>query len=73
MKASRNPSHQPSGAFRVRTIELILSVTELNVWPGAITGGTPLPTTARFGSSTGSRLSVIYSPSSGLTFRTAAR
>ncbi len=35
------PIHQPNGVFRVRTIELILSVTEPNVWPGAMTGGVP--------------------------------
>src|SRR5262249_5370003 len=55
----KNPSHHPSGARLVRTIELILSVTEPNVWPGAITGGTPVPTMASFGSSMGARLSAI--------------
>src|SRR2546421_5029655 len=39
IEARPNPSHQPSGVFRVRTIELILSVTVPNVCPGAITGG----------------------------------
>src|SRR6202042_2886682 len=36
--ATRNPIHQLIGVLRVRTIEAILSVTELNVYPGAITG-----------------------------------
>src|ERR1700691_1572314 len=44
--ARRNPTHQLIGVLRVRTIEAILSVTEPNVYPGAITGGTPVPTTA---------------------------
>src|SRR5207248_2138129 len=57
--ATRNPSHQPNGALRVSTIELILSVTDPNVCPGAITGGTPVPTTAAFGSSIGARLSAM--------------
>src|SRR5438477_13139026 len=35
------PSHQPHGARRLRTIELILSVTEAKVYPGPITGGGP--------------------------------
>jgi hypothetical protein len=43
------------------------------VCPGAITGGVPEPTTAWSGSSMGGRESGIYSPSSGFTFRTAAR
>ena len=54
-----NPAHQPIGVFRVSTIELILSVTVLNVCPGAITSGVPAPTMARFGSSMGLRLSDI--------------
>src|SRR5581483_4174638 len=37
--ATRKPIHQPTGVLRVRTIELILSVTEPSVWPGAMTGG----------------------------------
>ena len=36
---TKNPAHQPREVFRVRTIELILSVTVLNVWPGAMIGG----------------------------------
>jgi len=77
--ASRNPTHQPTGVLRVRTIALILSVTEPNVYPDAITGGVPLPTTAWFGSSIGIRPSVMFdgrqghSPSSGFTFLNAAR
>ena len=38
----RSRANQPSGVLRVRTIALILSVTEPNVWPGAITGGVPV-------------------------------
>ena len=33
-----NPMNHPTGVFRFRTIELILSVTDANVSPGAITG-----------------------------------
>src|ERR1700733_7634857 len=58
-KAIRKPSHQPIGVLRVRTIALILSVTVMNVCPGAITAGGPAPTTARFGSSIGWRLSAM--------------
>jgi ABC-type nitrate/sulfonate/bicarbonate transport system permease component len=47
------PAYQPSGVFRVRTIELIWSVTVPKVCPGAITGGRPAPTIAWFGSSIG--------------------
>ena len=47
------PTYQPIGVLRVRTIALILSVTEPNVCPGAITGGRPAPTIAWFGSSMG--------------------
>jgi hypothetical protein len=36
---TRKPAHQPRDVLRVRTIELILSVTVVNVWPGAMTGG----------------------------------
>jgi hypothetical protein len=32
-----NPMNQPTGVFRFNTIELILSVTEANVSPGATT------------------------------------
>src|SRR5688572_29599976 len=39
MKAMPNPNHHPRPVFRVRTIALILSVTDPNVWPGAMTGG----------------------------------
>src|SRR5437899_11416778 len=35
--AEPKPSHQPIGVLRARTIELILSVTDPNVCPGAIT------------------------------------
>ena len=41
-----NPMIHHFGGRRCRTIELILSVTEPNVWPGAITAGVPEPTTA---------------------------
>src|ERR1700676_1470165 len=37
--AKPKPAYQPNDVFRVRTIELILSVTVLNVCPGAITTG----------------------------------
>src|SRR5262245_31785928 len=40
------PTYQPLDVGCVRTIELILSVTEPKVWPGPITGGvvgTPSP------------------------------
>src|SRR5581483_3882265 len=60
--AARKPSHQPSGVRRVSTIELILSVTDPKVWPGAITGGTPVPTTAWFGSSIRARESATVVP-----------
>src|SRR5262245_56008116 len=49
--AIRNPNHQPGGVRRASTIALILSVTEPNVWPGAMTGGVPVATTAWSGSS----------------------
>src|SRR5580765_1485005 len=55
--AAPNPAYHHSGVRRVRTIELILSVTVLSVCPGAITAGVPAPTIARFGSSMGCRLS----------------
>ena len=68
------PAYQPIGVCRVSTIALILSVTVPKVCPGAITGG-------RAGAD--DRLVRIvdwaagcrppYSPSSGFTFRTAAR
>jgi hypothetical protein len=44
--ARPKPRYQPSDVFRVRTIELILSVTEPNVCPGAMTGGRPVPAIA---------------------------
>jgi hypothetical protein len=49
--AVSRPRYQLMGVRRVRTIELILSVTELNVCPGAITGTVPVPVTACSGSS----------------------
>ena len=39
-----NPMNHPTGVFRFSTIELILSVTEANVSPGAITGAVASPT-----------------------------
>ena len=63
------PTYQPSGVLRVRTIELILSVTVPKVWPGAMTGGGP----CRRASSDPLRRRPRYSPSSGFTLRTAAR
>ena len=51
MRRTRTTSRR--GVLRVRTIALILSVTDPNVYPGAITGGVPLPTTAWLGSSIG--------------------
>src|SRR5215218_10423230 len=47
------PAYHHIGVRRPRTIELILSVTVPKVWPGAITGGVPLPATAGRGSSIG--------------------
>ena len=44
--ATLKPAYQPSDVFRVRTIELILSVTVPKVCPGAITGGRPVPAIA---------------------------
>src|SRR5262245_5020763 len=38
-----NPTYQPRGVGRVSTIELILSVTEANVCPGARTGNASVP------------------------------
>ena len=37
--AIANPTHHARGVRRVSTIELIRSVTEAMVWPGATTGG----------------------------------
>ena len=37
--AMPKPNHHPSDVLRVRTIALILSVTDPKVWPGAMTGG----------------------------------
>src|SRR5581483_2566027 len=72
-KANRKPTHQPTGVRRASTIELILSVTEPKVCPGAMTADVAEPTTAALGSSMGIRSSATYSPISGLTFRMAAR
>src|SRR6202162_1040351 len=60
-KASRNPAHQPIGVLRVRTIELILSVTLLHVYPGGIPGGVPVPMTAALGFDDGVSRSSITS------------
>ena len=38
MKEIRKPIHQPMGVRRWSVSELILSVTEANVWPGWMTG-----------------------------------
>ena len=74
INAVPKPRYQPIGVLRVSTIALILSVTVLNVCPGAITGGLPAPTAPGWGSPHGNHGSrPPYSPSSGLTFRTAAR
>ena len=62
-----------AASCRVRTIELILSVTEPKVCPGAMTGGVPAPAIGVSGSSIGCSDRPRYSPSSGFTFRTAAR
>ena len=37
--AIAKPMNQPIGVRFVRTIALILSVTDAKVWPGAMTGG----------------------------------
>src|SRR5262249_9258022 len=73
--AVAKPAYQPNGVRRARTIALMLSVTDPNVYPGAMTGGTPDPTTACIGSSIGGIDWSIaaQSPSSGFMFRIAAR
>src|SRR5262245_36386786 len=43
MKETAKPIHQPRGGRRVRTIALILSVTEPNVWPGPMTAPSAEP------------------------------
>ncbi len=45
-KAKPKPAYHPIEVLRVRTIELILSVTVPKVCPGAITIGRPVPATA---------------------------
>ena len=57
--AVRKPRYQPSGVLRVRTIALILSVTDPKVCPGAMTGGVP----AMSVSSIGGTLSAMSSSS----------
>src|SRR5262245_14279672 len=59
--AIRKPIHQPGGVLRARTIALILSVTEPNVCPGAISGGVPLPTMDASGSPMSMERSAIAS------------
>ncbi len=46
MNAMPKPNHQPSDVLRVRTIALILSVTDAKVCPGAMTGGGTRPPAA---------------------------
>src|SRR4051794_9004589 len=45
-KETANPKIQPRDVFLVRTIELILSVTEANVCPGSMTGAVSTGTVA---------------------------
>src|ERR1700690_4422246 len=55
MKPAANPTTHPSEAGRVSTMELILSVTVANVYPGSMTGA------RLFATSTSFRLSAIFS------------
>jgi len=41
-----NPMNQPIGVRPVKTIELILSVIDANVWPGSMTGAFSVATSS---------------------------
>ena len=49
-----SPKNQPSGVFDVSTIPAIFCVTDLKLWPGAMTAYSPV-TGSIIGSRTGSR------------------
>ena len=67
------PSHQPSGVLRVRTIALILSVTDAEGVPRRDHRRRAAAVDGVRGSSMGCSASATYSPSSGFGLRTAAR
>jgi GTP-dependent phosphoenolpyruvate carboxykinase len=62
------PKNQPSGVFEVKTIPAIFCVTDLKVWPGAITAYSPVRGSimgSTIGSCMGPLVAIMPTPDSG--------